>query len=64
MTKLFLIAALVLGSCGGHCTEPEVRAANHGVILDCNVDTLDSHREICKVSTKSGDQLFRYVRCP
>jgi hypothetical protein len=63
MTKLFLVAGLALiGGCGAHCTEPEVRAANHGVVLDCNVDRLDSRREVCRVSTDDGDALTNFPR--
>jgi hypothetical protein len=60
---LVLCVALGIAGCYATCTPPEVRAADHGLVLDCNVDRSDSRREVCKVSTGDGDKFCRYVRC-
>lgn len=58
-----IIIATIFGGCYATCKPPEARAAGHGVVLDCNMDRMDARREVCRVSTESGDKDFRYVRC-
>ncbi len=57
------LIAFIFTGCYATCTPPEVRAARHGVVLDCNVERPDTRHTDCNVSTKTGDQSFRYVSC-
>jgi hypothetical protein len=59
LTLLPLLALLsILGGCAAHCTEPELRAARHGVVLECR--SISRNKTSCTVSTGDGDRTFIY----
>jgi hypothetical protein len=63
LLAIFFSILISVSSCYATCKPPEVRAARHGVVLDCSVERPDTRHTICRVSTKTGDQDFRYVSC-
>lgn len=62
---LLMVVVAMFTSCAHmpQCEEAEVRAAKHGIVLECRDDKLDDHFEICTVSTPGGDHDYRYRSC-
>lgn len=65
LLRVFITLTVIwafLSSCAHVCVEPEVRAANQGIVLECR-DAPNDY-VTCTVNTQQGDREFAYKACP